>query len=502
MKMKMRGLFVISKNKSILAAAVLSVLSTGVNAKIYPDQIVRDQKGEDVCRSGYRPLDRYEAEEHKSSLLQQMGTWDIVGLKGNWVIMGSGYHGLIKQDLPNDKTFCYPNNDQSEIPNYSAKAVPEGDEIDVEYGLVTDRQDFIRPLSYLAHNLGYSWVGGNNSDYVGEDMVINRSGDRWIIQGNNNGPCNGYRCGEKTQIIVDNFTYTVNDDNFSHGEVTESERELIKVVHATARNDSDIAQQIVVDLKFDESTNWSKTNSYGFSESVSTENEFKWPLVGDTKLTIKFEANQSFSNTNGGSSSEQVTLQARPMVPPHSEMPVKVELYRSTISYPYQFNADIAYDVEFYGFLRYSGNAWNTHPTNRPYKSHTFTMGRASDKSADIRYQWDHRYIPGETKWWDWGWAIKEAGLSNMQWATGGSLRPFHSYVSGDFYAESQYAGTIEIGQAKPISKDGLSARSSIEGESQTTEHLGDIHVTTNFDAQELSDLGFEGAEFNVRLAD
>jgi len=493
---------VISKNKSILAAAVLSVLSTGVNAKIYPDQIVRDQKGEDVCRSGYRPLDRYEAEEHKSSLLQQMGTWDIVGLKGNWVIMGSGYHGLIKQDLPNDKTFCYPNNDQSEIPNYSAKAVPEGDEIDVEYGLVTDRQDFIRPLSYLAHNLGYSWVGGNNSDYVGEDMVINRSGDRWIIQGNNNGPCNGYRCGEKTQIIVDNFTYTVNDDNFSHGEVTESERELIKVVHATARNDSDIAQQIVVDLKFDESTNWSKTNSYGFSESVSTENEFKWPLVGDTKLTIKFEANQSFSNTNGGSSSEQVTLQARPMVPPHSEMPVKVELYRSTISYPYQFNADIAYDVEFYGFLRYSGNAWNTHPTNRPYKSHTFTMGRASDKSADIRYQWDHRYIPGETKWWDWGWAIKEAGLSNMQWATGGSLRPFHSYVSGDFYAESQYAGTIEIGQAKPISKDGLSARSSIEGESQTTEHLGDIHVTTNFDAQELSDLGFEGAEFNVRLAD
>ena len=492
----------ISKNKSILAAAVLSVLSTGVNAKIYPDQIVRDQKGEDVCRSGYRPLDRYEAEEHKSSLLQQMGTWDIVGLKGNWVIMGSGYHGLIKQDLPNDKTFCYPNNDQSEIPNYSAKAVPEGDEIDVQYGLVTDRQNFVRPLSYLAHNLGYSWVGGNNSDYVGEDMVINRSGDRWIIQGNNNGSCNGYRCGEKTQIIVDNFTYTVNDDNFSHGEVTESERELIKTVHATARNNSDIAQQIVVDLKFDESTNWSKTNSYGFSESVSTENEFKWPLVGDTKLTIKFEANQSFSSSNGGSSSEQVTLQARPMVPPHSEMPVKVELYRSTISYPYQFNADIAYDVELYGFLRWGGNAWHTHPTNRPYKSHTFTMGRASDKSADIRYQWDHRYIPGETKWWDWGWAIKEAGLSNMQWATGGSLRPFHSYVSGDFYAESQYAGTIEIGQAKPISADGLSARSSIEGENQTTEHLGDIDVTTNFDAQELSDLGFEGAEFNVRLAD
>ncbi|MCW1888919.1 aerolysin family beta-barrel pore-forming toxin [Vibrio chagasii] len=77
-----------------------------------------------------------------------------------------------------------------------------------------------------------------------------------------------------------------------NGEVTESDRELIKQF-TNARNYSDIAQQVVVDLKVDESTNWSKTNSYGFSESVSTENTFKWPLVGDTKLNIKFEANCS-----------------------------------------------------------------------------------------------------------------------------------------------------------------------------------------------------------------
>ena len=89
-----------------------------------------------------------------------------------------------------------------------------------------------------------------------------------------------------------------------------------------------------------------------------------------------------------------------------------------------------------------------------------------------------------------------------MQYATGGSLRPFHSYVSGDFYAESQYAGTIEIGQAKPLNAGGLRSESSIDGENQITEQLGNIDVTTNFDAQELSDLGFEGAEFNVRLAD
>ncbi|PMJ60300.1 aerolysin family beta-barrel pore-forming toxin, partial [Vibrio splendidus] len=348
----------ISINRSLLATAVLSVLSTGVNAKVYPDQIVFDQLGEDVCRSGYRPLDRYEAEEQKSALVARMGTWQITGLKGNWVIMGPGYHGEIKQSN-SGSTFCYPNNDQSEIPNYSAKAVTEGSEIDVEYDLVNNRNDFVRPLSYLAHNLGYAWVGGNNSQYVGEDMTIKRSGDSWVIQGNNSGSCDGYRCNEKTKITVDNFTYTVNDNNFWHGDVIESDRELVKTVYATARNRSDIAQQVVVDLKVDESTNWSKTNSYGFSESVQTENTFKWPLVGETKLTIKLEANQSFAETNGNSTSEQVTLQARPMVPANSELPIRVELYRSTISYPYRFNADISYDVEFNGFLRWGGNAWH-----------------------------------------------------------------------------------------------------------------------------------------------
>lgn len=483
------------RDKNTLMTVVLSLLSVGVNAKTYSDQIVHDHLGEDVCRSGYRPLDHFEAEEHKSSLQALMGTWEIFGLLDNWVIMGPGYNGIIKQDYPKNNTFCYPIDDQSGIPSYAAKSIEEGDEIDVEYSLVSDREDFVLPLSYLAHNLGYAWVGGNNSPYVGKDMTVKHSGDRWVIQGNNNGSCSGYRCNEKTKIFVDNFSYTLNDSSFSHGAVTESDRELVKTIYVTARNRSSVNQQMVVDLTFDESTNWSKTDSYGFSESVKTENSFKWPLVGETKVSISFDSNQSFSSLNGASTSEKITLQARPLVPANSELPIKVELYRSNISYPYKFNADIAYDVEFYGFLRWSGNAWHTHPDNRPYKSHTFTMGRASDTSANIRYQWDHRHIPGFAKWWDWSWAITDSGLSNMQYATGGSLRPFHSYVTGEFFAESQYAGTIEIGREQPLSP-------SIPNDNQMTEQIGDINVTTNFDAQELSDLGFKGAEFHVRLAD
>ena len=47
-----------------------------------------------------------------------------------------------------------------------------------------------------------------------------------------------------------------------------------------------------------------------------------------------------------------------------------------------------------------------------------------------------------------------------MQYAAGASLRPFHSYVSGDFYAESQYAGTMEIGEDSPIDMSELDTES------------------------------------------
>ena len=204
------------------------------------------------------------------------------------------------------------------------------------------------------------------------------------------------------------------------------------------------------------------------------------------------------SSSNGGSTSKQVTLQVRPIVPAQSEIPIRVELYRSTISYPYRFGANISYDVNFNGFLRWSGNAWHSHPTDRPYLSHTFTMGRGSDEKSNIRYQWDHRYIPGETKWWDWSWAINKYGLNRMQYAAGASLRPFHSYVSGDFYAESQYAGTMEIGEESPIEMSKLNS----ESQDVSLIRAGEVEVVSDFDREKLERLGFRDADLNVSLVE
>ncbi|MGR6862758.1 aerolysin family beta-barrel pore-forming toxin [Aliivibrio salmonicida] len=479
----------------LLSLIVLPIVSTSTYANISSDLISIDNLGIGACSEGYHPLDRLEAKENKNALLKLMGRWQITGLKDGWSIMGSGYHGEIKKQQSNS-TFCYPDDPKTGLIDFPPHAVPEGSEAAVNYNLVKDQGKFISPLSKLAHNLGYVAVSGNNSPYPGEDMEVSPYEDGWVILGNRNGSCTGYRCNDKTQIFVNNFAYTLDDGSFQHGAVVESDRELVKTITATARNHSSIQQQVVVNLNVGESTNWSKTNSYGFSQKVTTENAFNWPLVGSTKVSIAFKADQSFASTDGAATSEQVTLGANVNLPPHSEVPIRIELYRSSISYPYQFNANISYDVAFVGYLRGGNNAWHTHPSKDQFFWRTFTIGRAGDKSSNIRYQWDNRHIPSEVKWWNWEWAIDSVGMEQMRKATSMSLRPFHSYVTGDFYAESQYAGTIEVGDETPIGQS-----RSILNELNEAQRYGDVTIISDLDKEELRGLGFGEAKFEIRVA-
>ena len=481
-------------SKTILFSTALSLIPLTAHSKIYSDQIVLDNLGEDVCRSDYRPLTHTEAQEHKTALISRMNVWDIAGLQDDWVIMGSGYHGLIKRDQDSDDTWCYPNHPDAGLPYYQEQAIEEHNNIEVQRALVSDNASFIRPLSYLAHNLGYAWVGGDNGRYVGQDMDIKQLNDGWEIKGNSDGSCSGERSEEKTTIRVDNFSYTLDSTAFSHGEVDEPEQALINTVSAYAINDGDEPKQIMVDLHFEQSTQWRKTNSFDLSESVVINENFTWPQFGKTDVTVVLEQDQRFSDTNNGSRSEPTERQAIITVPANSVLPFRVEFYRSSISYPYRIKANMSYDVNFTGFLRYSGNALSSHPTNRPTISHTFTMGANSEEQANIRYQWDHRYIPGEMKWWDWSWAINEYGLSSMQYAAGASVRPFYSHVPGQFYAKSQYSGMIDIGAEHSV--DSFDAVGVLTN--HKTYHAGDVTVVTDFAPEALDRLGYHDAQLMI----
>ena len=81
-----------------------------------------------------------------------------------------------------------------------------------------------------------------------------------------------------------------------------------------------------------------------------------------------------------------------------------------------------------------------------------------------------------------------------MQYAAGASVRPFYTYVSGQFSAESQYSGMIDIGTEHSI--DSFNAMTP-SGD-YTTYYAGDIKVLTDFAPAALAQLGYNNAQLTL----
>ena len=379
----------------------LSSAASANTTVIYPDQLEYENLGMGVCSTNNRLITHSEAQIYRSDIVNKMGKWQITGLADGWVIMGSGYAGEIKRGSASN-SWCYPKNPVNEIPSLSALKIAPGSQSQIEWDLVNQKESFIKPLSYLAHYMGFAWVGGNRSNYVGEDMEVTKSGSGWTIQGYNGGSCSGYRCGEKTSITASNFEYVMDTESYRiTGDIVSADKELVKTLTVPAINDTSVDQMSVVTIEYDASTNWSKTNDYSISESVTLANTWKSPSVtggSDTSLSVTISAGQAWGTSNGGSESQRVAVQARTNIPANTSVNAKVDLFKSSISYPYEFDADITYNVSINGFMRWGGNALLSHPENRPTENANFVIGRWAGQEKSIPYQWEHRYIPGENK--------------------------------------------------------------------------------------------------------
>jgi hypothetical protein len=463
---------------------------------IYLDQIQYEALGEGVCSAQNRLITKSEAEIYRNDIVKKMGKWQITGLADGWVIMGPGYSGEIKSGTASN-SWCYPKNPMTEIPTLSAMNVTPGSQSQIEWQLVNQKEAFIKPLSYLAHYMGFAWVGGNRSNYVGEDMEVTRAGDGWNIRGYNGGSCSGYRCGEKSTINVSNFEYVMDTDSYKiTGDVVATEKELIRTVSVPAINNTSADQMSVVTIEYDTSTNWSKTNDYSISESVTLSNTWKSPSVtggSDTSLSVTISANQAWGESNGGSETERVVVQARTNVPPFTRLNAKVDLFKSSISYPYEFDADITYDLAINGFMRWSGNALLTHPDNRPNETANFVIGRWAGQEKSIPYQWEHRNIPGENKKWDWPWMIEQTSLTTMQYWLSHVLRPKKTTLTGHFYAQSQFAGNVYFGDEAPLNNGTRTFNTS---------RAYDASTHQAFLKQQLEEAGFTNVVVKIEMKD
>lgn len=477
--------------KYVLFSIPLCCMSYSSNAKVFSDQIIFASHH---CPAEYRLLKHYEAREHKRALLSRIDEFSVYGLEDNWVIKGSGYQGLIEPGAPQENTLCYPNHPQTDIIPFDAKSIDSAESVEIQRRLVSNYDDFVRPVSYLAHFLGYEWVSGDQEDYIGQDMVITKESDAWTLQGYQ-APCQRELCDEKTKITVSDFNYVLNPRKFFYDDMTESGRNLVKTLTAYIINDSDILKQIEVEFQFEQGVDWSKDDDFALGQHVRVNRDFRWPQIGATKFDITLPAGQIYGNTNQEEKQEQVSRQARLSVPPHSILPIQLHFYHSDIAYSYKIGFDISYRMNFDGFLRQGDNAWHSHPTNRPIQSHSFVLGRVSERAENIRYQWDHRYIPGESKWWDWSWAISTYGLESMLYATGATLRPFYSFITGRFEARSRFTDFIEVGRERPVNEEWVESlpdnwlHSEVDG----------LVFSMDFDKASLARLGFENARVMVK---
>ena len=473
----------------------LSSAASANTTVIYPDQLEYENLGMGVCSTNNRLITHSEAQIYRSDIVNKMGKWQITGLADGWVIMGSGYAGEIKRGSASN-SWCYPKNPVNEIPSLSALKIAPGSQSQIEWDLVNQKESFIKPLSYLAHYMGFAWVGGNRSNYVGEDMEVTKSGSGWTIQGYNGGSCSGYRCGEKTAITVSNFEYVMDTESYRiTGDIVSADKELVKTLTVPAINDTSVDQMSVVTIEYDASTNWSKTNDYSISESVTLANTWKSPSVtggSDTSLSVTISAGQAWGTSNGGSESQRVAVQARTNIPANTSVNAKVDLFKSSISYPYEFDADITYNVSINGFMRWGGNALLSHPENRPTENANFVIGRWAGQEKSIPYQWEHRYIPGENKKWDWPWMIEQTSLSTMQYHLSHILRPKKTTLTGHFYAQSQFAGNVYFGDETPLPSN-LRVKPS-------TSHVD--YSSADKLKQELEDAGFKNVVVNIEIID
>lgn len=405
------------------------------------------------CNNGFKPITVEEAGLIKSDLVSRMGQWQITNLSDGYVIMGSGYNGKIKQDRLAGSTWCtYLTPPDHSIPNYAPLKLDENDEAYTEWYLV-NKSEFYKPLSLLAHYLGFGWSGGTGGQYVGDDMLISTDGEgTYRVNANDSGSCDGYRCKDRLKMTVSDFEYHIDPETFKAGQITQSDRELIGRRSEVVTNESDLEQQYRVTFKYEKTTNWSKTDTYGLSQKVTTKNKFQWPLVGETELSIEVGANQSWASTDGEGETKGISNTIVVNVAPNTKQEVFMEVFRSSISYPYSFGAELSYKVAMNGFMRWSGNALSYHPEDRPTYTAEWVIGRAGGKAKDLRYQYEHRNIPATSNEWDWPWMIREYGENNVRSVLGQLLRPIETDITGQFFAESSFGSNVRYGETIPLS--------------------------------------------------
>jgi hypothetical protein len=288
---------------------------------------------------------------------------------------------------------------------------------DLEFKIASDAR-IIATLAFFADMLGFAWCGGTQSQYVGQGFDVSKGdGDSFIMQAHYDAAdpyASGYQADKRLKITLSNFQFIVDPATFTYSTSQKTPLTPIIVAETNAVNMSNADAQVSVSLTDQHTDTYSHTTNVSFTEGikVAIKNKAEVPLFGSSEVTTEF----SFSSTQGWSDTTTrtdvigVTQTYSTKVPAMSKKLVEMLAGRAQYDVNYSGHGYVAFNIQYDGFLRWSGNGRSDHPADRPSVTVKFGDDTRSgfDAIVDI---YDHSNIPNYSSW-DWDWIRAYGGVN------------------------------------------------------------------------------------------
>jgi len=338
---------------------------------------------------------------------------------------------------------------------------------------VLTSDEFFSPWAYLAHSLGYGWVGGNTNgntainnefDFRRVDTKLDNPDEhdnkyRYVFSGKFDwlGPDGGAHWANKRfRMAFSNIQWWMDPEDIKLGAPELYDKKLIKVVPVLLKNFSDQKDTATAELHYEATVSWFKTEESWVLSSVGITHSFKLdlPLVaeGQTSVTVEMAAGKSWNEMNGKSITVGDSVSYQVTLPPKSQRLITLSLFEQKAHLPYTSNSFISYEAELYNFLRFNANGLNGHPVEWPTQS--FYLAKFGGRDGlnapqDLLSQ----YLTPTTSVWDWPWIARQYGQKTIEDYIGAiAKRKFRQQFSGQFTAVDSSAYEITAGAATPIS--------------------------------------------------
>ncbi|MGC0155140.1 aerolysin family beta-barrel pore-forming toxin [Chromobacterium vaccinii] len=347
--------------------------------------------------------------------------------------------------------------------------------------IITDYR-FHSPWAEIAYYLGYAYVGGNTHPNTYEDRQFEyrridtqlddlrtpATGYRYMLNSkyDPNGPAaDGYWADKRFRIAFLNIQWKSMPDDVKLEEPQLYSKKPIKTINILLENYGKSDDEGVATLRYESMISWSKADKTSVNGKVTLTN--KWsaglPLIGGTEAAVEvaIEAGADWTTTNGTNTAIGQSAEYRAKLPSRTKRLITLTLYEQKADIPYTSKMFMIYDVELYNFLRYSGNALNGHPTDRPFYLGKFGGRDGLNAGQDLLSQ----YHNPETSPWDWPWVLDEYSHSGTEYFLNLiAKRKFKQQFSGVFTAVDSSSYTITAGPAVPLpANEGIAAPGGIQ---------------------------------------